>query len=56
MPIMTTEKMEKTTSSQGEPIPKDGEMLSLRGFDLAGEEGLSETHRGRQVVKRIDRW
>ncbi|KAH6975159.1 major facilitator superfamily domain-containing protein [Ilyonectria sp. MPI-CAGE-AT-0026] len=52
---MTTEKMEKTISSQGEPIPKDGEMLSLRGFDLTAEEGLSETHRGRQVLKRIDR-
>lgn len=53
---MMTEKMEKTTSFPDEPIPKDGEMLSLRGFDLAAEEGLSETHRGRQVLRRIDHW
>lgn len=53
---MTTEKMEKTTSSHGEPIPKVGEILSLRDVDLAAEEGLSETHRGRQVLKRIDHW
>lgn len=53
---MTTEKMENTPSSYAKPIPKDGEMVSLRGFDFATEEGSSETHRGRQVLKRIDRW
>ncbi|KAL6407709.1 hypothetical protein AUP68_08731 [Ilyonectria robusta] len=53
---MTTEKMENTPSSHAKPIPKDGEMVSLRGFDFAAEEGLSETHRGQQVLKRIDRW
>lgn len=56
VPIMTTEKMENTPSSHAKAIPKDGEMVSLRGFDFAAEEGLSETHRGQQVLKRIDRW
>ncbi|KAH7139890.1 major facilitator superfamily domain-containing protein [Dactylonectria estremocensis] len=51
---MTTEKMRNLSLSNGEPLPKVGEVLSLQDFDLAMEEGSSEAHNNRKVLKRID--
>ncbi|KPM45168.1 hypothetical protein AK830_g1341 [Neonectria ditissima] len=53
---MATEKMEKPAFPDDEPVPKIGDMLSLRGSELAVEEGGRADKRGRHVLKRIDRF
>ncbi|KAH7129205.1 major facilitator superfamily domain-containing protein [Dactylonectria macrodidyma] len=53
---MTSEKMRNLSSSNGEPLPKDGEVLSLRDFDAAMEEGSGGTHNNRKVLKKIDQF
>ncbi|KAK7413282.1 hypothetical protein QQX98_007870 [Neonectria punicea] len=52
---MATEKTEKVTLPD-EPVPKIGDMLSLHGSELAVEEGSQGQDRGRQVLRRIDRF